>query len=228
MFDFFNDMSALYYRQEEFQKMYLNSFSNEEYLLAQEAFSSWQTKTYENIEDYILRQRKSELNELVNKVIKNELSSTDKLLVELHWYQNMSKREIAKKLAIDPSTVTRRLNRISDIIYEKLKYALEYRYGSGFQEKARLIIKNKDALFSYQEPEILSERIRKLRKSQFLTEKEVSDLTGISESRLKEIENSGREMTVTEMKKLALFYKTSADYIIFGYSPPANRKGWNS
>lgn len=208
--------------------MYLNSFSNEEYLLAQEAFSNWQSKTYENVEDYILRQRKSELNELVNKVIKNELSSTERLLVELHWYQNLSKSEIARRLAVDPSTVTRKLNRISDIIYEKLKYALEYRYGGGFTEKARLIIKNKDALFSYQEPEILSERIRKLRREQFLTEKEVSDLTGISESRLKEIENAGREMTVGEAKKLAIFFKTSVDYIIFGSSPPVSRKGWNS
>lgn len=209
-------------------KMYLNSFSNEEYLLAQEAFSGWQSKTYENVEDYILRQRKSELNKLVNKVIKNELSSTDKLLVELHWYQNLNKRDIAKKLCIDPSTVSRRLNKISDVIYEKLKYALEYRYGSGFSEKARLIIKNKDALFSYQEPEILSKRIEKLRQEQFLTEKEVSELTGISESRLKEIENAGREMTVTEAKKLAIFFKTSTDYIIFGSSPPAGRKGWSS
>ncbi len=208
--------------------MYLNSFSNEEYLLAQEAFSSWQTKTYENVEDYILRQRKAELNELVNKVIKNELSSTEKLILELHWNQKLSKSEIARRLAIEPSTVTRRLDKISEIIYEKLKYALEYRYGTGFSEKARLIIKNKDALFSYQKPEIISERVRMLRQQQFLTEKEVSDLTGISESRLKEIENAGREMTVGEARKLAIFYKTSADYIIFGTLSPAFKKGWKN
>ncbi len=199
--------------------MYLNSFSNEEYVLAQEAFADWQTKTYESVEDYILRQRKSELNELVNKVIKNELSSTQRMLLELHWYQNLSKSEIARRLSMEPSTVSRNLDKISDIIYEKLKYALEYRYGGGFSEKARLIIKNKDAFFSYQEPGILSERVRKLRREQFLTEKEVSELTGIPEKRLKEIENADREMTVTEAKKLAIFYRTSADYIIFGSSP---------
>lgn len=209
-------------------KMYLNSFSNEEYLLAREAFSEWQSKTYENIEDYILRQRKSELNELVNKVIKTELSSTDKLLVELHWFQNYSKREIARKLNLDPSTVTRRLNKISDIIYEKLKYALEYRYGSGFSEKARLIIKNKEALFSYTEPKVLSQRIRKLRMSQFFSVEDVSEMTGISVARLKEIENAGREMTVTEAKKLAIFFRTTTDYIIFGTSSPALLKGWKN
>ncbi len=200
--------------------MYLNSFSNEEYLLAQEAFSKWQSQTYENVEDYILRQRKSELNELVKKVIRNELSSTERLLVELHWYRNLSKREIAKRLGMDPSTVSRKLNKISDIIYEKLKYALEYRYGGGFSEKARLIIKNKDALFIRQDTESLSGRVRKLRREQFLTEEEVSELTGITEKRLKEIENTGKEMTVTEAKKLAVFYRTTADYIIFGSSPP--------
>lgn len=208
--------------------MYLNSFSGEDYLLAQEAFSSWQSKTHENVEDYILRQRKSELNQLVKKVIRNELSSTDRLLVELHWYQELSQREVAQRTGLDPSTVSRRLSRISDTIYEKLKYALEYRYGTGFSEKARLIIKNKDALFSYQEPEALSKRVKKLRREQFLTEKEVSEMTGITEQRLKEIENAGKEMTVTEAKKLSICFRTSADYIIFGSSPPADGKGWSS
>lgn len=207
--------------------MYLNSFSNEEYLLAREAFSNWQSKTYENVEDYILRQRKQELNELVNKVIKNELSSTERLMVELHWFQNMSKREIARKLGVEPSTVSRRLNKISDTIYEKLKYALEYRYGNSFSQKAKLIIKNKDALFSYAEPEILSQRIKKLRLSQSLSLEEVSEMTGISSARLKEFESSGKEMTVTEAKKLALFFRTTTDYIIFGTVSPDKRKGWN-
>lgn len=207
--------------------MYLNSFSNEEYLLAQEAFTSWQSKTYENIEDYILRQRKSELNRLVNKVIENELSCSDRLLVELHWFENYSIREIARRLSMDPSTVSRKINRISDTIYEKLKYALEYRYGNSFSENARLIIKNKDALFSYAEPRNISERIRKLRLNQSLSLGDISEMTGISEKNLKEIEKKGREMTVTEAKKLAILFRTTTDYIIFGKCAPDLTKGWN-
>lgn len=203
--------------------MRLNSFENEEYFLAREAFSAWQSKTYEDIDEYIIRQRKCELNELVNKVIRQELSAADKLIVELHWFQGFSKSEIARKLGIEPSTVSRRLEKITDILYDKLKYALEYRYGSCFSQKAKVIIKNKDAFFSYTEPEVLSSRIRQLRKKQALTLKDVSEMTGITEKALKEIEEKGRELTGTEIKKLSVFYGTTADYILFGSTPPQKK-----
>ncbi len=205
--------------------MYDNSFSKEEYILACEAFSAWQGKQYENVDEYILRQRKCELNELVNKVIRKELSSSDRLLVELHWFRGLTKSEIARKLNVEPSTVSRRLNKISDIIYDKLKYALEYRYGSSFSRSAKLIIKNKDAFFSYTEPEVLSARIKQLRMKQGLALKDVSEMTGITEKALREIEEMGREPVCTEIRKLSVFYHTTADYIIFGTKPPSQRKG---
>ncbi len=205
--------------------MYLNSFEKEEYFLAREAFTQWQSKTYEDIDEYILRQRKCELNELVNKVISQELSDSDRVLVELHWFKGYSKSEVARKLGIDPSTVSRRLDKITDIIYDKLKYAIEYRYSSPFSERAKLIIKNKDALFSYSEPEILSLRIKQLRMKHGLELREVSEMTGITVKALREIEEKGRELTGTEIKKLAVFYGTTADYILFGNTASCTKKG---
>lgn len=196
--------------------MYLNSFEKEEYYLAREAFAAWQSKAHESIDEYIMRQRKHELNELVNKVIEKELSVTDRLIVELHWFRGYSKSEVARKLGIDPSTVTRRLEKINDTIYDKLKYVIEYRYGSSFSKKAGIIIKNKNALFSYTEPTVLSERVKQLRLRQCLELRDVSEMTGIPEKALKEIEEKGREMSATEIRKLSVLYGTTADYIIFG------------
>ncbi len=203
--------------------MYLNSFENEEYSLAREAFAAWQSKTYEDIDGYIIRQRKCELNELVNKAIRQELSPSDRLIVELHWFQGCNKSEVARRLGIEPSTVSRRLEKITDTLYDKLKYALEYRYGSSFSRRAKVIFKSKDAFFSYTEPEVLSARIRQLRLKQGLAVKDVSEMTGIAEKTLKEIEEKGRELTATEIKKLSVFYGTTADYIIFGSAPPAKK-----
>lgn len=203
--------------------MYLNSFENEEYYLAREAFAAWQSRAYEDIDEYIIRQRKCELNELVNKVIKAELSASDRLIVELHWFQGLSKSEVARRLGIEPSTVSRRLEKITDTLYDKLKYALEYRYGSSFSRRAKVIFKSKDAFFSYTEPEVLSARIKQLRMKQGLTLKDVSEMTGITEKSLKQIEEEGRELTLTEIRKLAIFYGTTADYIIFGSAPPSKK-----
>lgn len=205
--------------------MYLNSFEKEDYLLAQEAFSRWQSKAYEDVDEYILRQRKCELNDLVNKVISQELSVTDRLITELHWFRGYTKSEIARKLSIEPSTVSRRLEKITDTIYDKLKYAIEYRYGPSFSHRAKLIIKNKDAFFSYNEPEILSSRVRLLRMKQGLEISDVSEMTGIPEKALKEIEEKGRELTGTEIKKLSVFYGTTADYILFGSNASPSKKG---
>lgn len=203
--------------------MYLNSFEKEEYFLAKEAFAAWQSKAHESIDEYILRQRKCELNELVNKVISQELSAADRLIVDLHWFQGCNKSEVARKLGIEPSTVSRRLEKITDTLYDKLKYALEYRYGSPFIGKARLIIKNKDAFFSYTEPDVISLRIKQLRMKQGLSLKDVSEMTGITEKALKEIEVKGRELTGTEIKKLSVFYGTTSDYILFGSTPPSKK-----
>ena len=219
--------------------MYLNSFEKEEYLAVTEEYSSmqnafkneefrnrmWQSKEQEEIDEYIIRQRKCELNDLVNKVIDNELSPSDRLMLKLHWYQGYSKSEIARRLCIEPSTVSRRLEKITDIIYDKLKYALEYRYGSAYLSKAKLIIKNKNAFFSYSEPESLSARIRQMRMKQGFELRDVSKMTGITEKALKETEEKGRELTAGEIRRLSLFYGTTADYIIFGSDAPPSRKG---
>lgn len=205
--------------------MYSNSFTKEEQIFAGEAFAAWQSKTYESVDEYILRQRKCELNALVNKVIEAELSPSDKMLVDLHWFQGLSKSEIARKLSLEPSTVGRRLNKISDIIYDKLKYALEFRYGSPYTRKIKLVLKSKDAFFTYSEPEALAARIKQLRMKQGFSVTDVSEMTGISEKNLKEIEEKGRELSATEIKKLSVFFNTTADYIIFGSRLPLQRKG---
>ena len=193
-----------------------NSFSSSEYFNAREAFFKWQGSIDDTVDDYVLRQRKEELRQLVRKVIQNELSDYDKMLVDLRWYRNLSQNEIAEKLGIDRSTVTRHLEKINNIIYENLKYAIEFRYGKSFRNQSKIIIKSGDALNCTINAEDISGRIKKLRDDQFLSIDEVSELTGIRKSRLKQIERSGTDMTVTELKKLSTFFCCHTDYIVFG------------
>lgn len=194
-----------------------NSFDMIDTLSAKEVFRRWQADETQEIDDYIIRQRKAELNELVRQVIKNELCEQDRLIVKLHWYEGVSKEEIARITGLSRSAVYRRFEKINNILYEKLKYAIEYRYGAQETKAAKVIIKQRIACSNgFTALSEIGKRLFRLRESQILTQKEVGKLTGIGEKRLNEIEKNGKDMTMLEVKKLAAFYKVSSDYIIFG------------
>lgn len=193
-----------------------NSFSSQDYINAKEAFAHWQGSIDETVDEFILRQRKKELRQLVRKVIQNELSDFDKTIAHMRWYRNLTQPEIAEALGIDRTTVSRHLEKINETVYEKLKYAIEYRYGESVCKQSRLIIKNTDALSCRIKSEDISGRIIKLREEQCFSTGEVSRLTGIAEERLEEIENQGKSLTMAELKRLCTFYRCSSDHILFG------------
>ena len=78
-----------------------NSFNKSDYENAQLAFSLWQSKQQETIDEYLMRKRKIELNCLVRQVIENELSAIDKTIVQLHWYRGKTVNETAEAIGID-------------------------------------------------------------------------------------------------------------------------------
>ncbi len=193
-----------------------NSFSETDYIDAQEAFSKWQGKIQETVDEYRLRQRKNELRALVRTVIKNELEENDRKIVKLKWYENRSVSEIAEILKIDKSTVSRRIQRINEIIYDKLKYALDYRYGKNYSKKSELLIKSGEALTCRINPLSISERLTALREKQCFSFNEAAEELGLSAKRLSEIEKQSETITIEELKKLCIFYKCTSDYLLFG------------
>ena len=180
-------------------------------------FNDWQKRAREAENEELLLKRKEELNSLVRKVIKQELSAFDRRLVELHWYKGMTKSEIALMLGIDRSTVHRHFTAINDTVYEKLKYAVELIYGpSGNMSAEKLIYETGKSYSSHINSDEISKRVKSLRASGCFTIELVSDKTGISQLRLKQLERKGSTMTMAELKKLTDFYKISTNYIIFG------------
>lgn len=194
----------------------LDSFDKAEYFSAQTVFNAWQAQQAQDIDDYLLRQRKAELNALVKRVIEKELSESSKLLIDLRWNKNYSLEKIGKILGVDPSTVYRRLEKINDTLYEKLKYAIEYRFG-GKNNKAYVIIK--DEIKKACSDEKLSDcasRLKALRMKNQLSISDLSFCTKIDKNRLKKIEDGKTSIETDELISLALFFKVSTDYLLFG------------
>lgn len=197
----------------------INNFSDAYRSDEQQAFAAWQSKNHELENEYTLRKRKAELYSLVRKVIKNELEPSQQEIVRLHWYEGKSLNEISDILGIDRSTVFRKEKKINEIIYDKLKYAIEYRFGKDYTYSPLTATKTDHLACCPVEGKSISLRLRDLRVRQGITEKEIFRETGIKGSRLDVLEEAGEEMTVSELKKLTLLYGTTSDYVIFGRMP---------
>lgn len=195
---------------------YTDSFAVSDYYLAKKAFSVWQSDQYAELDDYLLRQRKAELYALVNKVVKNELDKTDQLVVKLRFEKEYSLKQIASVLGVDTSTVSRRLNKIDDTLYEKLKYALDYRFGKN-AESALMLVKKQLAPALKKETEAnVSSRLRSLRRKNYISLAELARCTCLPVSKLEKAEKGELILSAADIIRLSEFYAVTSDFILFG------------
>ena len=124
-----------------------NSFSKADIESAHLAFSMWQGTQQETVDEYVMRKRKIELNCLVKEVIENELSENEQTIVKQYWYEGKTLCEIGEIMGVSHTSISRKLSKINDIIYDKLKYAIQYRYGKDYSRAVKVIIKNKAKSF---------------------------------------------------------------------------------
>lgn len=213
LFDF-----VKYLHISEVINMQENSFVQEDYRLAQESFSKWQKENYETIDQYVLRKRKAQLRALVKKVIENELSEYEQELVDLHWYKNISKEEIAKSFNVNRTTIYRHFDKINNVIFEKLKYALEYRFGVEDDDAFKLIVASKQLCKTHNNQDEIADRVISLRTAQFWDLKTLSYIADIGIQRLNRLENKEEFFTLDDIKKLSKIFDVSTDFLIFGNS----------
>ena len=193
-----------------------NGFSKQDFEMSKYSYDMWESEKTESVDEYALRRRKIELCALVRKIIETDFDEKERQLIELRLQERMCVSEIAKLLGVHKTTVYRRLDKIESKLYDKLKYAVSYRYGSSFSQKAKNIVKNCDALRFCNKPDSMAKRIANLRLLQCFTQEEVCEMTGIKTERLKILETTGDNVTALEISKLSLFYKVSSDFILFG------------
>ena len=166
-----------------------------------------------------MRQNKAALEKLVRRVIRNELNDRDRLLVRLHWYQGKSKDEIAALLGVDRSTVHRGLERAGKIIYDNLKYAVDFHFDASYREQARETLRTAGQnTFAIESLSGIGERLYWSRRQKRLSLQELSQITGIAPERLQTLEQNGREMMMTELGLLTAALGVSATDLIFGES----------
>ncbi len=192
-----------------------SSFDLYDYWQTVNAFGHIYTGEKSRFDELLMRKRKAELCALLHKVIQNELDEQDRLLIRLHWYQGKSADELAALLHLDRSSVYRRIERITDTLFEKMKYALCYRYDNDFAQTAERLL-GSDLQKELQSQQTAGGTLRRCRKQMFLSQRELGALLGLSDTRVALLENNAESMTVGELRKFMTLYGMSADALLFG------------
>lgn len=162
------------------------------------------------------RQRAA-LHALVRRVIREELNDQDRLLVRLHWYRGKSIDEIAKLTGAERSVVYRRMDRIHKTIYDKLKYAVDFRFDSGFRPGAHETLQNPGRnAFALEALDGIGARLAAARQKKRLGLGDVHRAAGIAPDRLLALETDGRQMMMTELSALCKTLGVGVSELLFG------------
>ncbi len=193
------------------------SFDLYDYWQTVSVFGSIYAGEKNRFDDLMMRKRKAELCALLHKVIQNELSEQDRLLIRLHWYQGKTADELAELLHLDRSSVYRRIERITGTLFEKLKYAMCYRYDGDFAQSAAKLL-GADLQKDLCARKTAAGTLRRCRDRMFLSQQEVGAMLGLADGRVAQLEQSAETMTVGELRKFMNLFGLSADALLFGDS----------
>lgn len=157
------------------------------------------------------------LHALVRRVIREELSERDQLLVRLHWYRGKSMDEIARLVGTDRSAVYRRMDRIHRTIYDKLKYAVDFRFDPAFRPTAHETLQNAGrSAFAMQALDGIGARLQRARQEKRFSLCDVQREAGIAPDRMRQLESDGRQMMMTELSALCRALGIGAGELLFG------------
>jgi DNA-binding Xre family transcriptional regulator len=161
--------------------------------------------------------QRAALHALVRRVIRDELNERDRLLVRLHWYNGKSPDEIARLISVDRSVVYRRLERIHKTIYDYLKYAVDFRFESGFRHAAHsTLCAGKQGALALEALDGIGARLQTARQKQRLSLSDMQRESGIAPERMRVLETDGRRMMMTELSALCKTLGLGVSDLLFG------------
>lgn len=166
---------------------------------------------------YAWRKREVDMALLLEKAIENELTETERSIVEDVWYNSLSFSQIARNRGINPSAVKRTSERALERLEKVLKYVVFYQKNIMDESVIPVAVARARVIISARKTKSddIGQRIRNLRLGQGLSLKIFSAATGISEKRIEEIE-MGEMLITRELLVLSDYFAVTTDYILKG------------
>jgi AraC-like DNA-binding protein len=189
----------------------------DEAAMARLSYSRWEQSEAETMAEYVTRRRTVDLAALVRQVIEEDLVGTEKQVVSLRFFENLMTHEIAQRLHMNKSSVSRALASAEEHIRQYLKYVVRYQYSMENVPFLPLAVREAMAVSAarYGKADAAS-KLRRLRMGEHLTLEKTAGAVGIEPGRLRDLENGGAVPDARELLRLASFYGVCVDSILKG------------
>lgn len=167
---------------------------------------------------YAWRKRDTDLSLLLEKAVENELSDTERKVIEEYFYNSKKLVSIASERGVSPSAVGKTLERAIGKLRDALKYVIMYQHGVENESIVPASVGRALAISraSRYKSEYFEERLLALRMKSGLSRKAVEKSVGILSSRLRCIELGESDIRAGELIMLSEFYGVSTDYLLKG------------
>ncbi|MBR5618409.1 MAG: hypothetical protein IKW76_01595, partial [Clostridia bacterium] len=151
----------------------------DEAAMARLSFAHWEQSEAETMAEYVIRRRTFDLAALVRQVIEEELTGTEQQVIRLRFYDNLMTHEIAQRLRMNKSSVSRALTSAEEHIRQYLKYVVRYQYDLEHVPFLPLAVRKAMAVSAarYGKPDAAS-ALRRLRTAENLSAEKVADAVG--------------------------------------------------
>ena len=163
------------------------------------------------------RKREVDLALLLEYAIENELTETERGIVEDKWYNSMSMSQIARNRGVSAAAVRKTSERAIEKLESVLKYIIFYQRDLMNESvipaavgRARVILSARN-----KKSNDIGDRIRCLRIAEGLSSELLCKATGIDKKRITEIEN-GDFPDMAEIIIFSEFFGVTTDYLLKG------------
>lgn len=189
----------------------------DEVAMAQLSYSNWERAEAESLAEFISRRRTVDLAYLVRQIIAEELSDVERQAVMLRYDEQLSVKEIAKRMKIGASVASRDLRRAEEKIHTHLKYVVQYQYNLKHNDFLPVVTRQAFVIYAARNRITdFSARLLQLRTAENLSLKSVACAVDILPKRLQDIEAGQAVPDALELLRLSAFYGVSADAILKG------------
>lgn len=201
---------------EEASKLLFAYPSEEEMRAAQAACCGRVCSACEAPAAYAWRKRAVDMSLLLERAIEDELTATERDTVKAYWFDSMPVGVIARLRGVSSAAVSDTLSRAQEKLKKALRYAVLYQYDTLNEGTvlplafagARAVAAARNC--SADEP---GERLRRLRTAQGITRAGLARATGLTQGRIKAIEE-GKPVYADELALLSAFYGVTADSLL--------------